>query len=185
MNITEVTKVYDKICAEPFAWNQHSWASKVAPKDGTVELPIQCSTAFCFAGHVASNKEVKVLWGYTTSALDGCNCDICQSDSYNYDLGFEATHVELQDGSKLSVQTYAAEKLELSHWQASELFYGNNSIQRIRSLLMEYAADQGDVLELELPAWAEEYPNGMIRSIHEEMARFRYTVDENKVKDEL
>lgn len=109
--------------AEVYLWDQRAWIGVAQfPEDDEL---IECGTTLCFAGFTALIAGAEFAAGPV---------------GHNY-----SGDVILDDGTQVTIERYAQSELGLTKEQADRLFYGENNLDSIRTVVAEFvelAAEQ-------------------------------------------
>lgn len=110
--LDELDAILDHIEAHPEEWEQEYYGLKT-----------ECKTAYCVAGHTLVRAGVQMTW----MPLDEVNAG--NPEEWELDVAFDPhTH------EPRNIQVLAAEILGLTSDQATELFLGSNSFDRLREV---------------------------------------------------
>ncbi len=137
INVPLLRKVLELITAQPWTWNQETWACVNKPEQAeerAEEYGVstkECGSAFCLAGHVAhlAGRLMKV-------------------SRFDYVTAIYAAEYVMDDGS--AIGTYAERELGLTLEQADALFEAGNSLFSLWKLASEYTNG-----EIQIPADVE------------------------------
>lgn len=124
-------------------WRQRAWRIELdgQPLELYFDDPLNpaCTTALCLGGWIVAMDGVKWAAGYSND--DVGDPDLCKCrGSY-----CTASH------HQISVQTYAARRLELGYVDADALFSGDNSLEMLRAGIQ--AMELGHDVEAAVEGW--------------------------------
>lgn len=108
--LDELDAILDHIEAHPEEWEQGYYGFKT-----------ECKTAYCVAGHALVRAGIHIAWEQLDT-LDG---------SWEWEADFA---IDPRTHEQRNIQHLAGEILGLSSDQATELFLGSNSFDRLREV---------------------------------------------------
>lgn len=139
-------RVLEHIEAHPEQWNQSRWA-----------LRSDCGTSYCFAGHAVHLTHPDALYMFGLDLHDGDDRDA-------------AVKVLIPGvAGPQYVRTIARELLGLSDYNATLLFYSDNTLDDLRSYVEQLEAPlfSGELLALRENPWDDDYADDDASSYEE------------------
>ena len=143
-----------EIEAHPERWSQDSWATIFPGKKYRPDNI--CGTSFCFAGHAAASAGLVPLV-YPDSWEDAYdNGDEAYADYFvPYEVAKAARKAYKRDGNlsavreeigatQVNIEKWARSELGLTYSQAGRLFNGDNTIEELRSIVLELVSVDDD-----------------------------------------